>query len=102
MGVFARKALDTARRFGQKAALDSARTFGRKITHVAQTRGDQIHDITGKVAGHTDLLGLDGLSKGLRAIGNTAGEVANVGRLLDQNRPRAAVDKVLGMIGKNY
>lgn len=102
MGIFARKLGMEARRFAQKTALEGARTFGRKITHVAQTRGDQIHDLTGKAAGHADLLGLDGLSKGLRAIGNTAGEVANVGRLLDQNKPRAAVDKVLHMIGKAY
>lgn len=102
MGPFARKALIEARRFGQKQIGEGARTFGRKITHVAQHRGDQIADVTGKVANHADLLGMSGLGKGLRAIGNTAGEVANVGRLLDQNKPRAAVDKVLGLIGKNY
>lgn len=100
--MFARKALDTARKFGQKAALDSVRQFGRKITSTAQTRGGQIQDITGKIAGHTDLLGLDGVSKGLRAVGNTAGEIKNVARLLDQNKPKAAVDKVLSLIGKNY
>lgn len=102
MGVFARKLGQEARRFGQKVISEHARQFGRKITHVAQTRGDQIHNITGKAANHADLLGLDGLSKGLRAIGNTSGEVANIARLLDANRPKAAVDKTLSLLGKNY
>lgn len=100
MGVFARKALAEARRFGQKTIGENARQFGRKITSAAQSRGGQIQDITGKLAPHAELMGMDGLSKGLRAIGNTAGEVAHVARLLDQNRPREAVDKVLNLFGK--
>lgn len=100
--MFARKALDVSRKFGQKAVLEGARTFGRKITSVAQIRGGQIQDITGKIAGHTDLLGLDAVSKGLRAVGNTAGEVKNIARYLDENKPRQAIDRALKLIDKDY
>ena len=102
MGIFARKLSSEARRFAQKAVGNSARTFGRKITHVAQHRGDQVNSIASNLANHADVAGLSGVSGQLRRIAHGAGEVSSIGRLLDENKPRAAVDKFLSLAGKNY
>lgn len=100
--MFARKALDVSRKFGQKSVLEGARTFGRKMTSVAQIHGGRIQDLSGKIANEADNFGLTGLSKGLRAVGNTAGEVKNIARFLDENKPRQALDRTLKLINKDY
>lgn len=102
MGPFARKALSEVRRFGGKAVLGSAQQFGRKLTHAAKHYGDAVSSGADAVSKHTDLLGLDGVSKGLRGVSGVAKGIADTGRLLDANQPKAAVDRVLTMLGKNY
>ena len=102
MGFIARKLTSEARRFGQKVIANGARSFGRKISSVAQQRGDQLAGLANTAAEHAQIAGLAGVSDGLRKIGHGAGEVASIGRLLDQNKPRAAVDKFLTLAGKNY
>lgn len=102
MGPFARKAIQEVRRFGQKANLGAAQTFGRKITSVAQHRGNQLSNVANQVASHADVAGMSGVADFARRVGHGASEIAHTARLLDQNQPRAAVDRVLTLLGKNH
>ena len=102
MGIFARALVGEARRFATKAPAAAAQQFGRKLTHFAQARGSQVASAANQIADHAGLAGFDGVSKTARAVGQGAESVANIGRLLDANQPRAAVDRALSLIGKNY
>jgi hypothetical protein len=99
MGVFARKALQEVKHFGQKSVLGSAQQFGRKITSLAQQRGDQIHGISQHVVKHADLAGYSGVANTARAIGHGAKEISGIAKMLDANQPRGAVQRALNLVG---
>lgn len=99
MGPFGRAALREAKHFGQKAILGSAQHFGRKITAAAQHRGDQIHGISQQIAKHADLEGYSGLANTIRKVGHSAKEISGIARQLDENKPRAAVQRALNLVG---